>query len=403
MSDAAYDIADASAVSLAAFAADEPTAALVTQVAGFHWPGAVVQQGGVTAAAAFLSGNPSPDLLVIDLGNSTQPFEELLPLADLCDPNTQVIVLGAVNDLSLYKKFVGAGVADYLVKPATAEDLESALLAAAFRDRAAEDPSAAPKGKLIVSLGARGGVGATTIAVNGAWLLAEGRKRSVGLVDLDLQFGTAALALDLVPSGGMLETLCNPDRVDSLFLSSAMLPKSERLAVMAAEEDLSRDAGFGDEGLDRLLSELRAAYDYVWIDLPRFLCGQHAALLRAANHVFIVSDVSLAGLRDTMRIAKMSGGDSAGGRVGVVLNRVGRDKAMTESQFVKGLEFPVIAKIPEDPKAVEAATAGKLVAQIADKGKFNKELDRFVDTIASRHGAPKKGLSELLGSLRRPA
>jgi pilus assembly protein CpaE len=102
MSAPAYDIRPENGVSLAAFVSDEETAGKLKNIANFHWPGAVINRGDSADAAAYLASSPSPDLLVVDLDTSENPFEDLQPLAELCDPSTQVVALGVINDLTLY-------------------------------------------------------------------------------------------------------------------------------------------------------------------------------------------------------------------------------------------------------------------------------------------------------------
>lgn len=381
---AALDTRRESGVVLAAFAADSHTATLIEQVASYHWPGATVLEGGLGAAATWLESTRAPDLLVVDLGPSEQPLEELLTLADSCEPTTQVVALGVVNDLALYKQFIAAGVADYLVKPVGAQDLETALLAAAFREAQAAEPADVPSGKIVVTVGARGGVGATTIASNAAWMLAEELGQKVVLVDLDLQFGSSALSLDLVPAGGMIETLRNPDRVDGLFLASALVPKTENFSVLAAEEDIARDAGFTEAGIERLISELRKSFGWVWIDVPRTHCRVCASVLEAASNVYIVSDLSLAGMRDTMRIANYCDGLNRDTEIGVIVNRVGSAKVIAPAQFAKGIPKPVLARLPDDPRAANAATNGKPLAQVARRGKLVSALRPIVRELVPR-------------------
>ena len=387
MTVAAIDTRRESGVDLAAFAADSVTATMIEQVASYHWPGATVMEGGLNAAASYLGSTRAPDLLVVDLGNSEQPLEELLTLAESCEPSTQVVALGTVNDLGLYKQFVAAGVADYLVKPLSPEELETALLAAAFREQHVIEAVDVPLGKIVVTIGARGGVGATTIATNGAWMLAEEQNQKVVLVDLDLQFGSTALSLDLVPAGGMIETLRNPDRVDALFLASALVPKTANFSVLAAEEDLARDASYSSAGIERLIEELRRSFDWVWIDIPRTLCYVNANVISDASHIYVVSDLSLAGMRDTMRVANYCDGLNRDSDIAVILNRTGGAKGIPAAQFGKGVPKPVIARLPEDPKAGNAATTGKPVAQIAGRGKFAVGLRKIVQEIAP---LPKK-------------
>ncbi len=125
--------------------------------------------------------------------------------------------------------------------------------------------------------------------------------------------------------------------------------------------------------------------------------------MRAASHIFVVSDVSLAGLRDADRIAKFCSAESAKGSVALILNRVGRDKAMTVGQFTKGAAHPIAAKIPEVPKVSEAAVVGKAMAQVARRSKFTTELDRLVDSLAPKRGTGKGGALDFLKGRRRVA
>lgn len=392
MSAPAYDLRPGSSVSLAAFVSDDDTAAKLKNIANFHWPGAVINRGTCHDAGSYLQSSPSPDLLVVDLGESETPFDDLQPLADLCDPSTQVIAMGVVNDLALYKQFITAGVADYLVKPLSEEDLETALLAASFSEASAGDNTAnEPTGKIVVTVGARGGVGASTVALNGAWLLAEEMGQRVALVDLDLQFGTAALSLDLVPSTGMIETLRQPDRMDSLFMSSAVLPKTEHLSVLAAEEDLARELDLHGAGVGRLVEELRRNFDWVWLDLPRTLCHLHSRVLRDAAHVHVVSDLTLAGMRDTMRIVNLFSNVGGDGKIGVIVNHARRSKGMPKGEFTRGVGCQILAQLPDEPKALQAATVGKPLAQTTARGKFITELRKVTVRIAPTVKDPKRG------------
>ncbi|NNE85254.1 MAG: AAA family ATPase [Alphaproteobacteria bacterium] len=393
MSAPALDTRPGSGVSLAAFVGDDDTTAKLNNIANFHWPGAVINRGGCHDAGTYLKSAASPDLLVVDLGESENPFEDLQPLAELCDPSTQVIAMGVVNDLALYKQFINAGVADYLVKPLSEEDLETALLAATFSDvTSGEKSTNEPSGKIVVTIGARGGVGASTVALNGAWLLAEEMGHKVALVDLDLQFGTAALSLDLVPSTGMIETLRQPDRMDSLFMQSAVLPKTEHLSVLAAEEDLARQLDLHGEGIGRLVEELRSNFDWVWLDLPRSLCHLHTTVLRDAAHVQVVSDLTLAGMRDTMRIVNLFSNIGGDGEIGVIINHARRNKGMPKGEFTRGVGCQVYAQLPDEPKALQAATVGKPLAQSTAKGKFITELRKVTADIAPTVKEPKRGL-----------
>ena len=383
------------ALVLAAFAADELTRAALEQSATEHWPGAVVADGGRDAAATYLASGPVPNILVVDLGDSETPLEDLLELAGACDPTTQVVALGCVNDLGLYKRFIAAGVADYLVKPVTADELQTVLLAASLQDTKPKELPASHGGITIV-IGARGGVGASTLATNAAWMMAEERDLRVVLLDIDLQFGTAALSLDMVPVGGLVEALQHPDRLDSLFMASTLLNCSERLSILAAEEDIGRDPNFRQSGLERMLQELSTTFDWIRVDMPRTLCRTNTSVLNQAHDIIIVSDLSLAGMRDTLRIKAYCEQEAPTTALSVVLNRLDKNAGspMTAAQFEKGVDASVAWRLPEDAKtAAAAAAAGKPLAMVNKRSKLVADLRRLSAAQGPQPEAPKQASS----------
>jgi pilus assembly protein CpaE len=185
--------------------------------------------------------------------------------------------------------------------------------------------------------------------------------------------------------------------MDSLFMSSAVLPKTEKLSVLAAEEDLTRQLELHSGGIVRLIEELRRSFDWVWLDLPRTLCHLHTSVLRDAAHVQIVSDLTLAGMRDTMRIVNLFHNVGGDGEIGVILNHARRSKGMPKSEFAKGVDCPIIAQLPDEPKALQAATIGKPLAQSTPRGKFISDLRKLTNGIAPSAKEPRRGL---LGGLK---
>jgi pilus assembly protein CpaE len=147
-----------------------------------------VQMGGVVAASAAYRASPTPNLVMIE---SQGQGEELLAgldgLAEVCDAGTRVIVIGGVNDVALYRELVRRGISDYLIAPVQVLDIVrsvSGLFCA---------PDAKSVGRTIAVVGAKGGVGASTIAHNIAWSIARDLGLKSVVTDLDLSFGTAGL------------------------------------------------------------------------------------------------------------------------------------------------------------------------------------------------------------------
>ncbi|NJO67693.1 MAG: MinD/ParA family protein [Rhodospirillales bacterium] len=212
---------------LAAFVADDLSAAAIEQaVAELGLGAALIVRGSIDDAAKRLSKMPTPKALIIDVGNASDPINRLTDLADVCDEGTAVIVIGETNDIALYRRLLTLGVRDYVVKPLSTDDIKQAI-SRTSQSGEEIDPKVANRGRLIGVVGARGGVGATSMAVNVAWLLANEQKRRTALVDLDIFFGNCGLALDLDVGRGFREALENPSRIDALFIERAMARDGE--------------------------------------------------------------------------------------------------------------------------------------------------------------------------------
>jgi pilus assembly protein CpaE len=368
-----------------AFVADEETYAVVDQVIGeLMLPHASIRQGTVTDAVKHLSEQRSPKLLVVDLSDSELPLSDINSLADVCEPGVTVLALGARNDCGLFRDLLQHGVADYLVKPITPPLLQKAILAAS--DQSGVVKNSQKLGRLVAISGTRGGVGCTTLATSIAWLIAHDRRRRVVLVDLDLQFGTVALSLDLEPSHGLREALENPSRIDGLFMDRVLVQHSERLFVLSAEESPDETLLLDYGAVELLMTELRNKFHYVIVDLPRSPNPSTQQIVQTATDLLLVTDLSLAGMRDTMRITGTLPTINASCNAMLIVNRAGEHKQgeMPRAEFEKGVGRKLDLVLPFDARTVAAATNfGQPVA--ASKGAVANGLRAVTDRLC---GAP---------------
>jgi pilus assembly protein CpaE len=340
-----------------AFVADQETYAVVDQVIGeMMLPSAAIREGTVKDAVKYLGEHRSPKLLVVDLSDSELPLSDINSLADVCEPGVTVVAFGQRNDCGLFRDLLQHGVADYLVKPITPPLLQKAILAAS--EQSGMVKSSHKLGKLVAVTGTRGGVGSTMLATSVAWLIAHERRRRVALVDLDLQFGTVALSLDLEPSHGLREALENPNRIDGLFMDRVLVQHSERLFVLSAEESPDEALLVDYSALDFLMTELRNKFHYVVVDLPRASSACTQQILQSATDLLLVTDLSLAGMRDTMRITGTLPTTNASCNTLLVVNRAGEHKQgeMPRAEFEKGVGRKLDLVLPFDAKTVAAAT-----------------------------------------------
>lgn len=368
-----------------AFCSDSASYAAVDRVVGdMMLPHAAIRKGNVVDAVRYLSEHSSPKLLIIDISGSDLPLSDIDNLANVCEPGVTVIAIGERNDCGLFRDLLHHGVTDYLVKPLSPSLLQRAIANVADDSDAARSNN--KLGKLVAVMGARGGVGATMLATNLSWIVAQQRRRRVALVDLDLQFGTVALSLDIEPSHGLREALENPDRIDGLFMDRVMTQHSDRLFVMSAEESPDEALLLDFGAVELLINELRSKFHYVVVDVPRNATPSTHQVLESASDLILISDFSLAGMRDTMRTINMLPSLNASCNIIIVANRAGEHKSgeMPKSEFEKGIGRKVDFVLPFDAKTVAAAT-------------------NFGQPVAVGNGLVAKGIGEITDRLCGPA
>tara|TARA_B100000315_G_C14591459_1_gene596081 strand:- start:2860 stop:4083 length:1224 start_codon:yes stop_codon:yes gene_type:complete len=386
-----------------AFVADDSTRATLAGVAsGQGWAEENILSGGVNEAIAGLGEISTPNVLIVDLSTSVDVMSDVNRLAEVCDPGARVFVIGAVNDIQLYRDLISFGVTDYLVKPVSADDFKNAL---AQSDKPAEvvqsSETSNETGQVTAIIGAHGGVGSTTMAVNSAWLLAHEFGKQVALVDMDQHFGSVTLALDLEPGTGLSEALANPSRIDDLFIERAMVRESDNLMVLGSEEPIERGNGFKSDAFDVLVTKLRSKFEHIVVDLPLHIVVSHPDVLTFCDQVFVIADLSLAGLRDSKQLVSAIHLAAPTASVNIVINQEGRFKKaeVAAQDFEEGTGFKINFSVPFDAKGVtDAAIAGKALAEVGGKGLAIKAIRQMTEEIFDLVEPAKSGLfAKLMG------
>jgi pilus assembly protein CpaE len=310
----------------------------------------------------------------------------------LCPRTTRVLVIGSVNDVSLYRSLTSLGVIDYLVKPVSGEVLHDAL-AALLDDRGPEGGGL--QTRITAFLGARGGIGTTSIAVATALYFVNEFHQRAALIDLDLHFGTLALGLDLEPGRGLREALEHPERIDSLLISSAMSSAGDRLKVLAGEESLEETMQFHAEGFGPFFELLASDFDQLVIDLPRSLDDGARHVISAADAFVAVTDLSLAGLRDALRLIDLVKRIGSKAAPIIVASQVGAPHRgeISQREFERGLGQSLDHLISYDPKAAVAmARHGKALPAAARNSKVAEEMLSLAQRLSGRETAKKRSI-----------
>jgi pilus assembly protein CpaE len=344
--------------------------------------GAPIARGGILKAIDALGAQRSPELLIVDISGVAMPVSEIHNLAEVCEPGVTVVAVGTQNDVGLYRDLLHSGVTDYVVKPLTAPLLAKALSA---KTGGSEATAIHRKlGTTVAFVGARGGVGATTLAVNLAWHLAERQNRRVALLDLDLHNGDCALALNVKPTRGLREALANPARIDNILLERVMAPVGGRLFVLSAEEPLRDAIEFTAEAVDALVTALRQQFHYVVLDVPR----RPACLdtLDRADFRIVVLDQTLRAARDTVRLRQAFRDDEGQHRNLLVVNRQGEGgrHAITLDEMQTILELRPRTAIAFQPAWFTPGTAGATPIAAARRGKFADAIGELALELSGR-------------------
>ena len=385
----------------AAFICDEAALDVLRPVAvEMGWQPEKCHKGGLRNAVQSLSITASPNILLVDLSESGDPLNDINALAEVCEPGTVVIAVGQVNDVRLYRDLLSSGIHDYLLKPLSAGQVRDCLVNAQtiFMAPKNQDAQAAKKHISTAVVGTRGGVGASTIATSLAWLFSTEHKLPTALLDLDIHFGTGALALDLEPGRGLTDAIDNPSRIDGLFIERAMIRANENLAILSAEAPISSPLMTDGAAFVQLEEEFRQAFEMTVIDLPRNMLINFPHLLTDVNVVVVATEMTLASARDAIRILSWLKTNAAHARPIVVANKVQSSiSEISRADFEASIERKINLTVPYDVKA--AANSAKLGQTFAEANRSSKAGAVLREIAAAVIGVGEEGASEAEGTV----
>jgi len=360
----------------------------------------LVREGGLAAACAAYGASPTPSLIMVE---SLDPAPRLIALLDdlaqVCDPGTKVVVLGATNDISLYRELMRRGVSEYLVPPLNPLQMVRTVMGLYA------DPSAPFVGRQIAFCGAKGGAGASTIAHNVAHSITERLQTGAVLVDLDLAFGTAGLDFNQDPVQGIADALTQPDRLDPVLMDRMMARCTERLSLFAAPATLDQDYDIGADAFEEVTQKIRSAAPFVVIDLPHAWTAWKRKILLSSDDLVIVATPDLASLRNAKNmidIVRRARPNDAPPRL--VLNQVGVPgrPEIPVKDFGEALGITPSLALPFDAKLFgQAANNGQMLSEVAPKARATEGIDFLAQQIARRDPPPAPKTSLFAGLFKR--
>jgi pilus assembly protein CpaE len=392
-------IAPAPRVSIQAFCETVETASAV-QAAGedrrMDKTHLKIQMGGMAAAIEAYRTAPTPNVILLEAEPRTDILGGLDQLATVCDAGTRVIVLGKVNDVTLYRELVRRGVSDYVIAPVATIDVVRSICGLFSA------PEAKAVGRIIAVVGAKGGVGASTIAHNVAWAIARDLALDSVVADLDLAFGTAGLDYNQDPPQGIADAVFSPDRVDTAFIDRLLSKCTDHLSLLAAPATLERVYDFGTEAFDSIFDTLRSTMPCIVLDVPHQWTGWTKRALIGADDILIVASPDLANLRNTKNMYDLIKAARPNDRPPLYcLNQVGVPKRpeISAAEFAKAIETPPIATIPFEPQIFgAAANNGQMIAEVSANHRTTEIFLQIAQRLTGR-GETKKPRGSFLAPL----
>jgi len=386
-----------------AYACDDNSVSIIRSVAvEMGWEAERVYKGGLRNAVQSLSVAASPQILFVDMAESIDPLNDINGLAEVCEPGTIVIACGQVNDVRLYRDLLASGIQDYLLKPLNTDHVRDALSTAQAAFMAPRNDGSEAQSHIATAvIGVRGGVGASTFATSLAWLLSEQSQRTTALLDLDLHFGTGALTLDVEPGRGLIDAIENPSRIDGLFIERAMVRASERLAILSAEAPMNQPLMTDGAAFHQLEEEFHTAFECSVADMPRHMLIQYPQLMADFNVAVVVTEITLAAARDTIRLLSWLRSNAPHVKIIVVADKMQPNALeISRKDFEQSIERSIDIVIPYDMRlAAQAAKLGKPLAEVAKNSKLGNAYSTVVNHIFDAADSDEDTISKKSGSL----
>jgi pilus assembly protein CpaE len=342
-----------------------------------------IQMGGMPAAVEAYRASATPNVVIIEAeGRGEELLGGLDMLAEVCDAGTRVVVVGHMNDIVLYREMVRRGVSDYLIAPVGTVDVIRAVSGLFYA------ADAKPVGRTLAVVGAKGGVGASTVAHNIAFSIARDVHLDSVVADLDLPFGTAGLDFNQDPPQGIADAVMSPDRIDTAFVDRLLSKCTDHLSLLAAPATLDKVYDFGTEAFDTVFDVLRSSVPCIILDVPHIWTGWARRTLIGADDILIVAAPDLANLRNTKNLIDLLRASRPNdNRPQYCLNMVGVPKRpeIKPADFAKALEFDPIASIPFEPQVFgTAANNGQMIAEVSANHRAAETFRALAQSLTGR-------------------
>ncbi len=367
----------------------------------------MVEETEVVGATKSLGGMNSPDVVILQTDVIDDGFTgQLEELANNCDEGTAAIVIGPDNDVNLYRKLIDMGVSDYLVRPVT-EEMLSSVVARTLIERKGISES-----RLIGFLGAKGGVGTSSVVRASAWCSSDLMRQKTIVLDASGGWSTMSVGLGFEPTTTLPEAIKALLSNDDDSFDRMIFDAGNNLDVLATGSDIMLESSIDPAQIEMLIDHLMVKYPVVLVDLSCAPIALAKAVIAQAHQVQIVTSANLVSLRLARslvhEINELHGGESE--VVELMVNMCGQnpDMEVSKGDIASAMEIEVSSLIPYAPKVFVSAESEsrKITGQKEGQELVQNKLRPVLSKVLEDKGASapvEAARSGLLGGLLNKA
>ena len=344
--------------------------------------------GGLEGAIETYKANPTPNLIIVETSLPTDEIPRALErLAEVCDAATRLIVLGHVNDVVLYRELIRSGVSEYIVLPTSAQAIVSVITELFATE------GAAPIGRTIGFISAKGGSGGSTISHNVGWAISQSLRQDVLILDLDFAFGTAGLNFNQDPPHGIADAIGASQKMDQTLLDRLSSKAANHVSLLTAPVVLEKTFDFEERDFEQIIELSQKSTPVVILDIPHIWSSWVRHTIATIDEIIIVAEPDLANLRnaknlsDTIKSLRPTEAEPL-----LVLNKVGvpRRPEIPATEFATSVECKLLGQVAFDAQTFgTAANNGQMIAEVAANNRAN-EMFRLIGMHVTGRNTPER-------------
>ena len=330
----------------------------------------------------------SPEVIFLDVGLHPATGINLAQFLAEQNPHARLVATGPALSAELLMAGMRAGIAEYLVKPVSAEELAHSVDTSLRRMRGAVSEGPQQPGQILAFFGPKGGSGSTTLAANLAIHLHRLTGKRTLLADLDLELGEAALQLGVDPRFNFADMVRNFHRMDAELLASFIERHSSGVHLLSAPYHPEKSEVVSGDRISKILLFLKQHYQYVVVDTSNSFSPATLATFEQADRVFLVTQADLQSLRNIKRCGPLMERTLGASpeRVSLVLNRFRSNDPIKPEDIEKTLGMKVNFTIANDYEAVVRSVNSNTPIVLNGESKYAQDVRTMSASIAGLAG-----------------